>query len=64
MNLELIKAGYAPIDVKFKDKSLYISCFRDYAETGNANKFIEMVAKYEIAKLENLIAISSHKKKA
>ena len=61
MNLELIKAGYAPIDVKFKDRNLYISCFRDYVTSGNSDKFIEMVAKYEIAELDNLVHISSLK---
>ena len=61
MNLELIKSGYPPVDVKFKDRRLYISCFRDYAETGNSGKFIEMVANYEIEELKNLISIASHK---
>ncbi|MDR2167062.1 MAG: Fic family protein [Clostridiales bacterium] len=63
MNLELIKAGYAPIDVKFKDRSHYIDCFRDYAKTGNSNQFIEMVAKYQIEELKNLIFVLSFKNK-
>ena len=37
--------------------NLGIDCFRDYAKTGNADMFIEMVARYEIAELEKLIPI-------
>ena len=61
MNLELIKAGYAPINIKFKDRNLYINCFRDSVEKGNTDKFVEMVAKYELEELNNLIFLSSHK---
>ena len=52
LNLELIKAGYAPINVKFQDRDLYVGCFSDYEETGGADKFIEMVAKYELAEIQ------------
>ena len=58
MNLELIKAGLHPVDVKFKDRELYISCFPDYETTGHSEKFVKMVAKYEIEELNNLVAIS------
>ena len=54
MNLELIKAGFAPIDVKFQDRDLYIDCFKDYERTGSSDKFIDMVAKYELAELEKM----------
>ena len=62
MNLELIKAGYAPVDVKFKDRELYISCFKDFVQTGHSGKFIEMAANYEIEELTKLISILAHKK--
>jgi len=51
LNLDLIKAGYAPINVKFTDRDLYIDCFTDYNKVGNSSKFIEMVAKYELEEL-------------
>jgi len=60
VNLELIKAGYAPINIKFRDRSLYINCFRDYEETGISDMFVEMTAKYQMEELESLISISSH----
>ena len=62
MNLELIKAGYAPVDVKFIDRAHYISCFKDYEEKGNSDKFIEMVARYELNELTNLLEILRCKK--
>jgi len=61
MNLELIKAGYAPVNIKFIDRAMYISCFRDYFESGNANKFIKMTTQYQIEELANLLSISSYK---
>ena len=51
MNLELIKAGYAPVNIKFKDRELYIDCFRDFAAKGNASKFTKLVAQYELEEL-------------
>jgi len=61
MNLELIKAGYAPINIKFQDRDIYMECFRDYEQTGNSNKFIELAAKYELEELQNMIAVSAYK---
>jgi len=61
LNLELIKARYAPINVKFADRSTYINCFRDYAVSGSSKNFVMMVAKYELEELTNLISITSHK---
>jgi len=63
MNLELIKAGYAPVNIKFADRSMYIGCFRDYAQTGNSNMFIKMTAQYQLEELTNLLNISSHKRR-
>jgi Fic family protein len=61
MNLELIKAGYAPIDIKFQDRKLYIECFRDYVRSGNSDTFIMMALKYELEELNNILSIASHK---
>jgi len=61
MNLELIKAGYAPVNVKYADRGLYIECFRRSVVQGNSDIFIEMVARYELEELDNLISISSYK---
>jgi len=61
MNLELIKAGYAPVNIKFKDRDLYMSCFKDAVTKGNSLKFVEMLAKYELDELENTYFLSQEK---
>jgi len=62
LNLELIKAGFAPINVKFKDRDLYIDCFRDYEEKGSSSQFIEMVAKYELEELGIVYGLAMEKR--
>jgi len=61
LNLELIKAGFYPIDVKFKDRGQYIGCFRSFEETGNATQFVEMVARYELDELSKYLSILTAK---
>ncbi|MCL2171489.1 MAG: Fic family protein [Defluviitaleaceae bacterium] len=63
MNLELIKFGFQPIDVKYTDRTKYIQCFKDFEEKRNSNMFIEMVARYEIEELESLLDILVERKK-
>ena len=58
LNLELIKAGYLPINVKFSDREDYYRCFKDFDETGNSNLFTSMVAAYEKEELQNRIALA------
>jgi len=62
LNLELIKAGYPPINVKFKDRDSYIDCFRDYEEKGDSSQFIEMVAKYELDELGVIYGLAMEKR--
>ena len=61
LNLELLKHNYLPINVKFRDRALYISCFKDYAMTNNANKFIEMAAAYQLEELEKRLSVIRQK---
>jgi len=56
MNLQLIQAGYLPINVKFTDRQAYIGCFNDYSENGHSGKFIEMAARYELEELQKHLA--------
>ena len=46
MNLELIKCGYPPINVKFADRKRYYDAFDAYYKDGNPNKMIDMIAEY------------------
>ncbi len=57
LNLELIKAGMLPINIKFTDRRKYYACFEEYYQNGNADAMIQMIAEYEVEALENRIAI-------
>lgn len=46
MNLELIKCGYPPINVKFADRKRYYDAFDAYYKDGNPNKMIDIIAEY------------------
>ena len=46
MNLDLIRCGYPPINVKFADRKRYYDAFDAYYKDGNANKMIDMIAEY------------------
>lgn len=58
LNLELMRAKYLPINIKFKDRRKYLDCFKDYHKNNkNASSFINLVAGYQIEELENHISI-------
>lgn len=57
LNLELMKNGLLPINIKFSDRSRYYKAFEDYAETENTAAFAEMVYEYELYELEKYIEI-------
>lgn len=59
LNLELIKAGMLPINIKFTDRRKYYACFEEYYQNGNPETMIQMIAEYELEALENRIAILS-----
>ncbi len=59
LNLELIKAGMLPINIKFTDRRKYYVCFEEYYQNGNANAMIQMIAEYEAEALEHRIAMLS-----
>lgn len=57
LNLELIKAGMLPINIKFTDRGKYYTCFEEYYQNGNAETMIQMITEYEMEALENRITI-------
>ena len=60
LNLELVKAGLLPINIKFADKAKYYDCFDAYyGDTHSADAMTELIAKYEISELEKRIEILS-----
>jgi len=58
LNLELIKAGLLPVNIKFTDRSKYYACFDSYfGDEATAEPFVELIAAYETEELERRIQI-------
>lgn len=57
MNLELIKCGYPPINVKFTDRKCYYDAFDAYYKDGSPNKMIDMIAEYVNERLGEYLAV-------
>jgi Fic family protein len=60
LNLELIRNGYPPINVKFTDRKRYYDAFDAYYKDGNANKMIDMIAEYVNERLGEYLAVLEH----
>lgn len=59
LNLELMKEGYPPVNVKFSDRERYYACFNHYRECGNdASEMIALVEEYAISELRRYIDIA------
>jgi len=59
LNLELMKAGYPPVNVKFSDRDRYYDCFNHYRNNGNdCSKMTELVSEYEADELKRYIDIA------
>lgn len=57
INLELMKAGYPPIDIKFKDRLEYYEAFNDFHRKHNVSKMSNMLAKYLNQRLDLYLSI-------
>jgi len=57
MNLELIKAGLLPVNIKFADRRRYYDCFVDYDENGSMDMLTGLIAGYETYELKKYISI-------
>lgn len=58
LNLELIKAGLLPVNIKFADRRKYYDAFDVYhGEAQSAEAMTELITGYEIAELEKRISI-------
>ena len=62
LNLELIKAGLLPVNIKFTDRRKYYETFDAYyGESGSPEMLVELIASYEVAELERRIVILGDK---
>lgn len=57
MNLELIKCGFPPINVKFTDRKRYYDAFDAFYRDNNPNKMIDMIAEYVNERLSEYLAV-------
>lgn len=57
MNLELMKAGLLPVNIKFTDRMKYYDCFDDYYTNGSCSMLSELIAQYETEELQRYILI-------
>ncbi len=59
VNLELMKAGYPPIDIKFTDRIMYYEAFDVYHVKHNLGAMEKLFAEYVNARLDRYLAIIS-----
>ena len=57
MNLQLIRAGLPPIDIKFTDRRRYYETFDDYARTQQPTVMVSLVAEYLIERMQRMISV-------
>lgn len=57
MNLELIRSGYPPINVKFADRKRYYEAFDAYYRDGQADAMIHLIGEYVRERLEEVLMI-------
>ena len=57
LNLELIRAGFPPINVKFTDRKRYYDAFDAFYRDGDADAMTELVAEYVDARLDEYLEI-------
>ena len=62
INLELIKAGFLPVNIKYTDRRKYYDCFDAYYGNGHEpDALAALIAEYEAQELERYIAIIENK---
>ncbi len=57
INLELMKLGYPPIDIKFADRIKYYNAFDEYHVNNNVSAMADLFAKYINERLDLYISI-------
>lgn len=57
VNLELMKAGYPPIDIKFSDRLAYYDAFDNYYEINNSLAMEKLFADYVNAQLDKYLSM-------
>ena len=63
INLELIKAGFLPVNIKYTDRRNYYECFDSYYgnKPHNPDALVELIVGYELQELERYVKILENK---
>ena len=57
VNLELMKAGFPPIDIKFTDRMRYYAAFDEYHTNGSPEAMEKLFAEYLLQQLNDRLEI-------
>lgn len=57
LNMQLMQAGYPPINVKFADRKRYYDAFEDYAVTGSPKAMTNLVAEYLKERMTTMLSL-------
>ncbi len=57
LNLELMKHGYLPVNIKFTERQSYYKCFVIYDKTKDTGDFVKLVADYEKEELSKYLEV-------
>lgn len=57
LNLDLIRNGYPPINVKFTDRKRYYEAFDAYYRDNDASKMTDLIAEYVNERLDEYLAV-------
>lgn len=57
VNLELMKAGYPPIDIKFTDRMAYYDAFDEYHVKHNLSAMEKLFARYIDERLDGYLSM-------
>ena len=57
LNLELLKGGYRPVDIKCTDKQRYCEAFDEYRNSGSIEAMKSLLVEYELTELEEYVTI-------
>ncbi len=63
INLELMKSGYPPINIKFTDRLKYYEAFDEYHVKHNISAMADMFAKYLNQQLDKYLSILDNKER-
>ena len=57
LNMQLMQAGYPPINVKFADRKRYYDAFEDFAATGSPKAITNLVAEYLMERMSSMLSL-------